>query len=138
MTARVADRLAILGLGLLGGSVALAARRRGLAGEIVGSGRSRESVAAAERSGAFDALVPLDEAVRGADLVLLATPVSAMAGVLRRAAPALATGCVVTDVGSDGQFRFSRTSLTDMGNRLAGVGIAYRNSGSGLRPPAAD
>ncbi|MCC6641675.1 MAG: prephenate dehydrogenase [Deltaproteobacteria bacterium] len=100
MTVRVAERLAILGLGLLGGSVALAARHRGLAAQIVGSGRSRESVATAGRSGAFDAVVPLEEAVRDADLVLLATPVSAMAGVLRRAAPALASGCVVTDVGS--------------------------------------
>ncbi len=93
-------RLVIVGLGLLGGSIALAARRRGLAEQVVGSGRSRESVAAAERSGAFDAVVGIDAAVRGADLVVLATPVSAMAGVLRRAAPALEPGCVVTDVGS--------------------------------------
>lgn len=93
-------RLAILGLGLLGGSIALAARSRGIAAQVVGSGRSRASVAAADRSGAFDAVVEVDAAVRDADLVVLATPVSAMAGVLRRAASSLAPGCVVTDVGS--------------------------------------
>lgn len=100
MTVHVAERLAVVGLGLLGGSVALAVRQRGLAREIVGAGRSRESVAAAERSGAFDAVVPLEEAVRGADLVLLATPVSVMDDVLRRAAPAIPMGGIVTDVGS--------------------------------------
>jgi prephenate dehydrogenase len=100
MTAPSVQRLAIVGLGLLGGSIALGARARGVAASVVGSGRSRESVAAALRSGALDAVCDLDEAVRGADLVVLATPVSAMAGVLRRAAPALSAGCVVTDVGS--------------------------------------
>lgn len=93
-------RLAVVGLGLLGGSVALAARARGMAREITGSGRSPESQEAARRSGAFDRVAPLEEAVAGADLVVLATPVSAMSGVLRRAAPALATDAVVTDVGS--------------------------------------
>ncbi len=100
MTAPLAQRLAIVGLGLLGGSIALAARRRGLVAQVVGSGRSRASVLSAERSGALDVVTDLEEAVRGADLVVLATPVSAMAGVLRRAAPAMARGCVVTDVGS--------------------------------------
>ena len=139
MTARVADRLAILGLGLLGGSVALAARRRGLAGEIVGSGRSRESVAAAERSGAFDALVPLDEAVRGADLVLLATPVSAMAGVLRRAAPALATGCVVTDVGSvKGALTETLPGLLPPGVRFVGSHPMAGSHERGLQHARAD
>jgi prephenate dehydrogenase len=100
MTTPVARRLAVIGLGLLGGSVALAARRRGVASQVVGAGRSRESVAAAQRSGAFDAVISLEEAVRGADLVVLATPVSAMASVLRRAAPEMTRNCVVTDVGS--------------------------------------
>ncbi len=49
MSPRV-ERLAVVGLGLLGGSVALAARERGVARTVVGVGRSRESVAAAERA----------------------------------------------------------------------------------------
>ncbi len=96
----LANKLAIVGLGLLGGSIALAARARGVARELAGAGRSPESVAAARGSGAFDAVCDLEAAVRGADLVVLATPVSAMASVLRRAAPKLSQGCVVTDVGS--------------------------------------
>lgn len=94
------ERLAIVGLGLLGGSIALAARERGIATHVVGSGRSRESVSAAKRSGALDAVMDLEGAVRDADLVVLATPVSAMADVLRHAASALRPGCIVTDVGS--------------------------------------
>lgn len=99
MSPRV-ERLAVVGLGLLGGSVALAARERGVARTVVGVGRSRESVAAAERRGAIDTVQELERAVAGADLVVLATPVSAMEGVLRRAAPHLSPGAVVTDVGS--------------------------------------
>lgn len=113
------ERLAIVGLGLLGGSVALAARARGVAAEIVGSGRSRESVAAARASGAMDAVLELGDAVRGADVVLLATPVSAMDAVLRRAAPDLAVGALVTDVGS------VKAALTDTLPGLLPHGVHY-------------
>jgi len=95
------ERLAVLGLGLLGGSVAWAARRRGVARSVVGCGRRLEPLRDAQARGLVDAIA-LDpaEAVTGADLVVLATPVGAMEGVLRAAAPALASGALVTDVGS--------------------------------------
>ncbi|RIL05570.1 MAG: prephenate dehydrogenase/arogenate dehydrogenase family protein [Proteobacteria bacterium] len=95
------ERLAVLGLGLLGGSIAWAARERGVAREVVGCGRRAESLRAAAARGLVDrtSLDPA-EAVAGADLVVLATPVGAMAAVLRAAAPALAGGALVTDVGS--------------------------------------
>lgn len=93
-------RIAVVGLGLLGGSLARAARARGLADAVVGSGRRAEALAAAVRDGVVDETAPVEEAVRGADLVVLATPVGAMAGLLGRAAPHLAEGVVVTDVGS--------------------------------------
>jgi prephenate dehydrogenase len=99
MSARV-RRLAIVGLGLLGGSVALAARRRGVAEHVVASGRRPAALAEARRRGVVAETAPLGDAVRGADLVVLATPVAAMAAVLREAAPHLAPGAVVTDVGS--------------------------------------
>lgn len=118
-TAPRVERLAIVGMGLLGGSVALAARARGVATEIVGCGRSRESVAAARASGALDAVLALGEAVRGADLVVLATPVSAMDAVLRRAAPDLAAGTVVTDVGS------VKAALTDTLPGLLPEGVHF-------------
>jgi cyclohexadieny/prephenate dehydrogenase len=93
-------RLAVVGLGLLGGSVALAARRRGVAERVVATGRRPAALAEARRRGLVDETAPLAEAVRGADLVLLATPVAAMEGILREAAPHLAPGALVTDVGS--------------------------------------
>ncbi len=102
MTARAPafPRLAVIGLGLLGGSVALAARARGVAGHVVGAGRSRESTAAALRLHAVDEIAAAPDAVRDADLVVLATPVSAMQGELARCAHALRAGALVTDVGS--------------------------------------
>ncbi len=94
------QRVAVVGLGLLGGSLARAVRERGLADEVVGSGRRAEALAAACRDGVVDETAPVEEAVRGADLVVLSTPVGAMASLLGRAAPHLSAGAVVTDVGS--------------------------------------
>jgi prephenate dehydrogenase len=94
------DRVAVLGLGLLGGSVALAAKARGVAGRVAGATRSPDALAAALRDGALDEAGSYTEAVRDADLVVLATPVFAMADLVRKIAPALAPGAVVTDVGS--------------------------------------
>ena len=93
-------RLAVLGLGLLGGSVALAARRRGAAARVVGAARRADVRAAALARGAVDEICDFDAAVRGADLVVLATPLFAMPELVRRIAPSLAQGALVTDVGS--------------------------------------
>jgi prephenate dehydrogenase len=92
--------VAVLGLGLLGGSVALAARRAGVAGRLVAAGRRRAPLEQALASGVVDAVDDVAGAVRGADLVVLATPVGSMARLLREAAPHLAEGTIVTDVGS--------------------------------------
>ena len=94
------ERIAILGLGLLGGSVALAARARGAARAVVGTGRRRDALDAAVRDGVVDATAPVERAVADADLVVLATPVQSMEEQLRRAAPNLRPGTIVTDVGS--------------------------------------
>lgn len=94
------ERIAVVGLGLLGGSVALAARERGLADRVAGSARQRSVRTAAVARGAVDEAGDAPEAVAGADLVVLATPVSAMPGLVRRIAPALRDGALVTDVGS--------------------------------------
>ena len=94
------ERVAVLGLGLLGGSVALAAKARGVATRVAGATRSPDALAAALRSGALDEAGSYTEAARGADLVVLATPVSAMADLVRQIAPVLRPPAVVTDVGS--------------------------------------
>jgi cyclohexadieny/prephenate dehydrogenase len=97
----VFGRVALIGLGLIGSSMAWAMRRRGLAGEIVGYARSPETRAAAARLGFLDRVRDsAAEAARGADLVVLCTPVGAMAAVAQEIAPALAPGAIVSDVGS--------------------------------------
>jgi len=94
-------RIAVVGLGLLGGSVALAAKSRGVAATVVGVTRRPETLKAALQGGAVDqAGSDLAAGVRGADLVVLGTPVFAMPEVLRKAAPHLVEGALVTDVGS--------------------------------------
>ena len=94
------ERVAVVGLGLLGGSVALAAKRRGVAARVIGSTRREDARERALREGAVDEFVPLEDVARAADLVVLATPLYAMADVLRRLAPGLGEGAIVTDVGS--------------------------------------
>ncbi|MCW2302889.1 cyclohexadieny/prephenate dehydrogenase [Rhodovulum sulfidophilum] len=95
------DRVALIGLGLIAGSMALAMRRAGLAGEIVGTARSAETRAVAAEIGLVDRVVETAaEAAEGADLVVLAVPVGAMGAVAAEIAPHLAPGATLTDVGS--------------------------------------
>jgi len=95
------DRVALIGLGLIAGSLAHAMRRAGLAGEIVGTARSAETRALAAEIGLCDRIVETaGEAVSGADLVVLCVPVGAMGAVAAEIGPLLADGATVTDVGS--------------------------------------
>jgi prephenate dehydrogenase len=97
----VIQRLAIVGVGLLGGSIALAARAHGLAREIVGIGRDRTRLEAPLRAGAVDRVTTdLAAGVRDADVVVLAANVLANEQLLADAWPAVASSAVVTDVGS--------------------------------------
>jgi prephenate dehydrogenase len=97
----VIERLAIAGVGLLGGSVAKAARARSLAREIVGIGRDEARLAPALRDGAIDRIaLDLADGVRGADLVVLAMPVLVIDRLLPVVADAVGSGALVTDVGS--------------------------------------
>jgi len=96
----VFERIAVLGLGLLGGSIARAAKKRGAARRVVAATRRRNVLEEALRQGVVDAVGAPEEAVRGADLVVLATPVFAMAECLRQIAPHMGEGATLTDVGS--------------------------------------
>ncbi|QPH52645.1 prephenate/arogenate dehydrogenase family protein [Pontivivens ytuae] len=94
-------RVALIGLGLIAGSIALAAKRRGLAREVVGTARTAETRATAARIGLVDRVTETAvEAVEGAELVILCVPVGAMEAVAREIGPKLAPGTVVSDVGS--------------------------------------
>jgi prephenate dehydrogenase len=94
-------RLCIIGVGLIGGSLARALRHRGACHDIVGVGRTVASLEKAVALGVIDRYA-LDPAtgVDGADMVVLATPLGAMAGVLQGMREALAADAIVTDVGS--------------------------------------
>ncbi len=95
------QRVALIGLGLIASSMAHAIKAAGLAGEIVGFAKSAESRAVALDIGFVDrAAETAAEAVRGADLVVLAVPVGAMGAIAAEIGPHLAPGATVTDVGS--------------------------------------
>jgi prephenate dehydrogenase len=93
-------KVAVLGMGLIGGSIGLAARRR-LRAEVVGCSRSAASVERAVELGALDrAAASVEEACEGAELVFCAGPVAALPGQAREALRAAGPEAVVTDVGS--------------------------------------
>ena len=100
MSDRPATRVAVLGVGLIGGSIGLAARRR-LGAEVVGHSRSAATVERALELGALDrGAASVAEACEGADLVFCAGPVAALPEQARGALSASGPETVVTDVGS--------------------------------------
>lgn len=92
-------RIAVLGVGLIGGSIGLAARRR-LDAEVIGCGRSPERLARAVELGAIDRAGSLAEACEGADLVFCCAPVAVLPEQAREALTAAGPETAVTDVGS--------------------------------------
>ena len=94
-------KLAVFGVGLIGGSFALSLKRAGAVAHVVGVGRSRSNLEAALSAGVIDTIAANDrDAVADADLVLLAMPVGQMGEVMARIAPFLNARAVVTDAGS--------------------------------------
>jgi prephenate dehydrogenase len=93
------NTVAIVGTGLIGGSIGLALRRAGFAGEIVGVDSREAEAAAALAAGAVSRAGGFDDAVK-ADVVVLAVPVLAIMDWMERLAPLMGPGQLVTDVGS--------------------------------------
>jgi prephenate dehydrogenase len=94
-------KLSILGPGLLGGSIGLAARHRKVATRVVIWARRPEAADEAYKLGAADdAATDLAKTVADADLVVLATPIGAMSALVEQMRPSLSNNCIVTDVGS--------------------------------------
>jgi prephenate dehydrogenase len=95
------NKLTLIGVGLIGGSLARALRDAGHVREVVGYGRGLANLQRAVELGVVDRIeTSLSAAVRDADMVVLATPVGGMAEILGAIAPYLARAAVVTDVGS--------------------------------------
>ena len=94
-------RMVIIGVGLIGGSLALVCRANGIVSEVIGVGRSEENLKDAVALKAIDSYsFKAEDAVKGADLVILATPVRSLIQLAREIAPHLTPGAIVTDVGS--------------------------------------
>lgn len=97
-------KLVVIGVGLIGGSFALALKKAKMVKQVVGVGRSRRNLKDALRLGVIDqAETDAAKAVVGADLVLIGAPVGQMPGIFARIAPALSPNTVVTDAGSTKQ-----------------------------------
>jgi cyclohexadieny/prephenate dehydrogenase len=100
-TAPPFKKVALIGFGLIGGSIARAARQQGLAEEIVTTARSAKTRARVVELGVVDAVIETNaEAADGADLVILCIPVGACGAVAKEIAPFLKPGAIVSDVGS--------------------------------------
>jgi prephenate dehydrogenase len=107
MPDRGLGRLVVIGVGLIGGSLALALKHAGAVQSVVGVGRDRANLDAARSLGIADRIYSLDEAwtkeLAAADLVVLATPVGSMTALFAAIAPALGAKTLITDVGSTKQ-----------------------------------
>ncbi len=95
------ETVAIVGVGLIGGSIGLALRARGLAERVVGVGRNLKTLQQAQDRGIIDqATTDLEAGVADAEVVVVCTPVCRIPQDVRRAAQAVAAGALVTDAGS--------------------------------------
>jgi prephenate dehydrogenase len=94
-------KMTVIGVGLLGASLAKACKERGLVGEIAGFGRNRENLKKAQALNIIDHCPEnLAEAVRDADLIVLCTPVSTLAPLIQEMISEVRPGTLITDVGS--------------------------------------
>lgn len=112
-------KVIIFGVGLIGGSFALALRKAGAVSEVVGFGRSTATLEQARQLGILDRIgQDVDAEVGDADLILLATPVGQMAELMGRIAPHLGTHTLITDGGST-KCDVVAAARVSLGNKLA-------------------
>jgi prephenate dehydrogenase len=130
MTAPRINKLVIIGVGLIGGSFALALKKAKAVQHVVGVGRTRKNLNAALKLGVIDE-ISQDAAlvVRDADLVLIGTPVGQMAGVMQAIAPHLGAKTIVTDGGSTKQDVIA-CARKHLGARLANFVPAHPMAGT--------
>ena len=95
------NKVAIIGVGLIGGSLAMILREQGIAKRIIGIGRGIKNLETAKKIGVVDEYTQdVKEGVKDCDLVVAAIPVASIARVIKEALPSLKKGAIVTDVGS--------------------------------------
>lgn len=125
-------KVVVAGVGLIGGSFALALKKTGLVGEVVGMGRTVAVLERAQQLGIIDRIASsVQDAVQNADLIMIAAPVAQTESILRTIAPHLQPGTVVTDAGSTKSdvVAAARAALGDkIGQFIPGHPIAGRES----------
>ena len=95
------ERVSIIGVGLLGGSLAKVLRKLGLAKSIVGYGRNKANLDGAKNLNIIDDVAPnIQSAAKDADLIVFCSPVQTIAQLAMEMSPHIKPGCLVTDVGS--------------------------------------
>ncbi|MBF0331961.1 MAG: prephenate dehydrogenase/arogenate dehydrogenase family protein [Candidatus Omnitrophica bacterium] len=105
-------RAAIIGTGMIGGSLALALKKHGLVGSIIGVSRQEASLKTAVEMKAIDeSTMDIHKAIQGADLVILAAPVKVILDNIEDISKHLRRGCIVTDVGS------TKLSIVDLAEK---------------------
>ncbi len=111
-------KLALIGVGLIGGSLAMALREQKVIGEVVGVGRSIENLQLAKSMGVVDSYTHhVAEAAKDADMIVIATPVGTFEQILSDLLPVLAPDAIVTDVGSI-KGEIIRSAIELMGDRV--------------------
>jgi prephenate dehydrogenase len=118
MTAPKFKKIVIFGVGLIGGSFALALRKADAVGEVVGFGRSAANLKQAVQLGIIDRIGQNTAEVHDADLVLLATPVGQMSALMARIAPHLGSHTLITDGGST-KSDVVREAYAQLGSKVA-------------------
>jgi prephenate dehydrogenase len=95
------DQITIIGVGLIGGSIGLAARTRGVVGRVIGFDRDLDRIMLAEKMGAISSGTPdLEESILGSQLIVLCVPVDQIGELIVKLAPRCSAGTLFTDCGS--------------------------------------
>ncbi len=128
--------LAVVGVGLIGGSFAAALRSRAAVERVLGAGRHAHTLARARQMGLIDEAVSLREAAEQADLILLATPVGAMGQILASIKPYLRDETLITDVGST-KASVVAAARAALGERIAQFVPAHPIAGAEATGPEA-
>jgi prephenate dehydrogenase len=130
--------LAVVGVGLIGGSFVAALRRAGRVGRVLGIGRNGASLARARELGLIDEIATAADAAARADLILLAAPVGTFGAILADIGPALKPGAIISDAGST-KAEVVRVARAALGSRIGAFVPGHPIAGAErVGPDAAD
>lgn len=127
--------LAVIGVGLIGGSLAAKLKEQGCVDKVIGFGRSRATLDVAQKLGLIDEAALDYTAIATADVIVLCVPVAFTEGVLRGIAPYLKLSAIVTDAGSTKQDVVAAARAA-LGGKIAQFVPAHPIAGNAVHGPA--